>query len=379
MNNKIRAIGALVLVLIWVGLTGFAWFGEAEMTSDWERRELKQWPGISMDMILDGEFQEKFEDYTLDQFPLRDRFRQIKSMFQYYVMQRGDNNDIYIVDGYASQMDFPLNEKRIEGNISRFNKIYETYLKDAGCKSYVAIVPDKGYYLAEGNGYLSMDYEKLFSMIQTGMPWATNVDLTDVLTIEDYYYTDTHWRQECLIPAAQKLAAAMGVTLPQTEDFTAQKLDRKFFGVYYGQAALPMDSEDMYILRSDLLDACKVYQVLTTPQNEVYDKPIEMYDLSKVYGENASSDMYDLFCSGETDGSIIRIDNPNAATDRELIVFRDSFTRSMIPLLVQDYATVTLVDIRWINSSMLDRYLTFDGQDVLFMYSTLVLNSTVVK
>lgn len=370
MNNKIRAIGALVLVLIWVGLTGFAWFGEAEMTSDWERRELKQWPGISMDMILDGEFQEKFEDYTLDQFPLRDRFRQIKSMFQYYVMQRGDNNDIYIVDGYASQMDFPLNEKRIEGNISRFNKIYETYLKDAGCKSYVAIVPDKGYYLAEENGYLSMDYEKLFSMIQTGMPWATNIDLTDVLTIEDYYYTDTHWRQECLIPAAQKLAAAMGVTLPQTEDFTAQKLDREFFGVYYGQAALPVSGEDMYLMRNDMLDACKVFDYETNSY-------INVYQMDKIHGENASADMYDVFFSGEK--SLVRIENPNAKTDRELIVFRDSFTRAMIPLLLEDYATVTLVDIRWISSAQLEKYLTFNGQDVLFMYSTLVLNSTVFK
>ena len=48
---------------------------------------------------------------------------------------------------------------------------------------------------------------------------------------------------------------------------------------------------------------------------------------------------------------------------------------SLVPLLVQDYAAVTLVDIRYISSQMLSRHISFSGQDVLFLYSTLVLNS----
>ena len=86
---------------------------------------------------------------------------------------------------------------------------------------------------------------------------------------------------------------------------------------------------------------------------------------------------YDVFLSGAR--AVLRIENPNAKTDRELIVFRDSFSSSMIPLLVEDYATVTLVDIRYVPARMLDQYVTFDGQDVLFMYSTLVLNSVVFR
>ena len=73
--------------------------------------------------------------------------------------------------------------------------------------------------------------------------------------------------------------------------------------------------------------------------------------------------------------SLLRIENPNAATDRELILFRDSFGSSLAPLLVSDYKTVTLVDIRYLSSQMLSRYLEFKGQDVLFLYSTSVLNS----
>ena len=366
MNKKIRAIGAAVLVVIWLVLTGFAWFGPAKAESESERRPLDQWPGIKLEEILDGKFMTKFEDYTLDQFPLRDRFRQIKSLFHYYAMRRGDNNDIYIADGYAAKMEYPLNESRIKASTKIFTQIYEQYLKDAGCTSFVAVVPDKGYYLAEENGYLAMDYEKLFATVQEGMPWASYIDLTQSLSIEDYYYTDTHWRQEKILETAGVLAQALGVTAPKAENYTQEKLDRPFYGVYYGQAALPMEPEDMYIMRSELLSACQVWDVEANAYTDVYN-------MDKL----TAKDPYDVFLSGAR--AVLRIENPNAKTDRELIVFRDSFSSSMIPLLVEDYATVTLVDIRYVPARMLDQYVTFDGQDVLFMYSTLVLNSVVFR
>ena len=68
--------------------------------------------------------------------------------------------------------------------------------------------------------------------------------------------------------------------------------------------------------------------------------------------------------------------NPNASTDRELIIFRDSFGSAIAPLLVQDYAAVTLVDIRYIQIDVLDRFLDFHGQDVLMLYSVPVLNNS---
>ena len=123
-----------------------------------------------------------------------------------------------------------------------------------------------------------------------------------------------------------------------------------------------MDPETIYILENSTLDACQVFDYET-------GKYTPVYNLEKATGK----DPYELYLSGPK--SLLRIDNPNASTDRELIVFRDSFGSSMVPLLVQDYKTVTLVDIRYMDSRMLDRFLEFHGQDVLFLYSTLVLNS----
>ena len=272
MNQKIRNIGAVVLAVLWLAVTVFAWVRPSDELSVSERRQLAKFPEVTWESIRDVEFMSDFEKYSLDQFPLRDSFRKIKALFHKNVLLQKDNNDIYIADGYAAEMAYPMDEKSVAHAISQFNKVYDMYLKDTGSKVVATVVPDKGYYLAEENGYLSLDYSEMFSMVQQGMPWAEYVDITDCLSVEDYYYTDTHWRQENLLPVAQKLSGAFGVTVPEAEDFTPVPLERPFYGVYYGQAALPMDPETMYIMESDLLTNCTVYNFTDNKFTKVYDR-----------------------------------------------------------------------------------------------------------
>ena len=362
MNKKIRAFGIGAVVILWLALSAFAWVMPQKDISQSERRPLAQFPELAADTLLSGKFMSAFEDYSVDQFPLRDAFRQVKSLFHYYALGQKDNNGIYIADGYAVKQEYPLNTESVRHATDRFRHVFEKYLQNTDCKIYGAVIPDKNYYLAEQSGHLEMDYETLFNQVREQMPYAEHVDLTAGLNAESYYYTDIHWRQELLLPVAGKLCDAMGMPAPEKESFTVTKLERPFYGVYYGQAALPLQPEDMYILESRQLSNCRVYDFETGTYGQVYD----MTKLS-------SKDLYDVFLSGAK--SLLRIENPNAKTDRELIIFRDSFGSALAPLLAGEYKTVTLVDIRYISSDMLERYLTFSGQDVLFLYSTSVLNN----
>lgn len=357
-----QKIFILLLLALWGSLVLGGWFLPNQEISQSERRPLAQMPEVSGNTIFSGKFMKEFESFTLDQFPLRDSFRRVKSLAHYYVFGHKDNNHIYLSQGHAAKQEYPLNEASLTNAMNRFNYLYEKYLTDS--RVYMAVIPDKGYYLAEESGHLAMDYEKLFAAVQRQMPWATHIDLTDSLQLEDYYRTDTHWRQENLLPVAQKLTDALGVTSPRQEDFTVTVLDRPFYGVYYGQAALPMDPEKMVYLDNDILRQCTVYDYES-------GKTMGIYDLEK---GTTSRDQYDVFLSGSK--SLLRIDNPAAKTEKELIIFRDSFGSSVAPLLVADYASVTLVDVRYIRMDTLERFLEFEGKDVLMLYSTLVLNQS---
>lgn len=363
MKKKFTILATLVLVVLWAGLSLFAWVLPARESSDSERRLLAQMPEISGKTIFSGAFAKDFEEYTLDQFPGRDAFRSLKAVFHRYVLGNRDNNGIYIAQGSAAALEYPVKEDSVNHALKQFNLVYELYLQGSDCKIYNAVVPDKGYYLAEENGYPSMDYEDFFAMMEEGMPWAQHMDLTGQLDIDDYYRTDLHWRQENILPLAAHIAEAMGASVE--EEFTPKALDRPFYGVYCGQAALPMDPDTMYLMESDITKAGRVYNYTTGSYAEVYDS-----------AKLGSKDLYDIYLSGPE--SLLRIENPNAATDRELVIFRDSFGSSLAPLLMQDYAAITLVDLRYIQPQRLGNYLSFTDQDVLFLHSTLVLNKNLI-
>ncbi len=77
---------------------------------------------------------------------------------------------------------------------------------------------------------------------------------------------------------------------------------------------------------------------------------------------------------------MLTIENPDYNGTKELIVFRDSYGSSLIPLLVTGYSKITVVDTRYISPKLLNQYIEFKDQDVLFMYSTLIINnSTTLK
>ena len=362
MHKRIRAIGAGVLVAVWLGLSGFAWFKTPQKQSEAERRKLAQLPKLEAESLLDASFMEGFSDYAVDQFPLRDAFRTVKALYTYYGLQQLDNNGYFIHDGYIVKQTYPLSQPSVNHATSAINKVYNTYLADTDCKVYFAVVPDKGYYLTRQLGYPSMDYRDLMAQLKNKLDWATFVDISDTLELSDYYKTDTHWRQEKLFGAAAALCRAMGAKAPRVEDFAVEKVDQPFYGVYYGHGAVPMAGEELYLLENEMLKGCKVY--------DAQGKELPMYDLSKL----DSPDMYEVFLSGNQ--PIVTIENPNATTDKELVIFRDSFGCSIAPLLLQGYKTVTLVDIRYINQNMIGQFVTFEDQDVLFLYSTLVLNES---
>lgn len=350
---------AILLGVVWVVLCAWAWFGPNKDVSDTERRQLAKFPEVSVQNVLSGKFMAEFETYSQDQFPLRDSFRKLKAAFSYYVLGQKDNNGIYLSDGYAVKLEYPTNPESIDYAASRFQYLYNTYLQDS--RVFMAIVPDKAYYLADQVGAPSLDYDTFFASMAEKVPFAKQIDLTGSLNASSYYRTDIHWRQEEIVEAAKTICDALGIPAPGA--YTKTEITVPFHGVYYGQAALPMPAETMYVLENEMLKNCTVTNFESNTQSAVYD----MEKLS-------SKDLYDVFLSGSV--SLLTIENPAAGNDKELIIFRDSFGSSMAPLLVQGYGKVTLVDIRYLSPQLLGRFLDFHGQDVLLLYSTPVLNNS---
>ena len=207
-----------------------------------------------------------------------------------------------------------------------------------------------------------MNYEKLINTLKNGFTHAEYIDITGTLTAGDYYYTDSHWRQECLADTAKTLAAGMGVTL--TDGYEKKDANCPFYGVYYGQSALVHQPEKLYYLENETISGLKAYDYESSSEIPVYDS------------EAASGrDPYEMFLGGAK--SVITVENPKASEKRELVIFRDSFTSSIAPLLAEGYSKITLVDIRYISVANIGKIVDFTSDcDVLFLYSTSVINNS---
>lgn len=361
MKNKKNVILISLAGLYIFGLFLWCVLKPADEFSLTERRKLAQKPELTMETVLNGSFTSKFDTYSADQFPLRETFRTVNSFVSLYVLQRGDVNDIYVAKGYASKLEPEIHQDSVDWGLNRLQFILDKYVTDN--KVVFAMVPDKNYYLAKQNGYPYLDYASFAQAFEKGLAGRTQiVDLTDTVTLNDYYRTDTHWSQDKLVPAVDKLGEALGVSVDKS--YETRQAEAPFYGVYYGQSALPLPADTIKYLTNDKVNGFKVTCFDT-------GKGVEMpvYDLEKT----TDKDPYEMFLGGPK--ALITIENPAADNGRHLILFRDSFGSSLAPLLATGYEKVTLVDIRYLSPAMVGRMVDFEGADVLFLYSVSVLNN----
>ncbi len=328
--------------------------------SESERRMLSPMPAFTAQSVASGRFMADFEEYAADAFPLRDSFRRIKAWTAWKIFRRQDNNGIYLADGFLSALEYPVNEASLERAAGRFRAVCEKYLTDEN-KVYFCVIPDKNCFLAKESGRPAMDYDYFETRMAELADFAEYIPISDLLEKEDYYRTDTHWRQERIMDVADRLAAEMGTVL--SRNYEIHTLEQGFYGVYYGQAALPLAPDSLQYVTGEDIGLCQVYDW----QN---NREMPVYDMEKAVGR----DPYEMFLSGSL--SLLTIKNPNAPADKKLVMFRDSFGSGIAPLLISGYSQITLADIRYIHPDLLGQFVDFEGCDVLFLYSTLVLNNS---
>ena len=369
MQNQLKHIVVtcvfVVFLSFFVGMCVFCYFNPAAV-SESERRPFAQFPEkITWEGVMDKTIINDFEDYSVDQFPFREFFRSLKAKVQIYVLRLSENNGLAVKDGYIVKIEQKFTQEFVDYSIGRLQYVYETLLKNNGGDKFVSVIPDKNYFLAKDYGYPSPDYDKLIDEVQSALSGMEYIDIFSELELEDYYRTDIHWSQDKIGAVVNKLADELGAGNRIRGEYTENKL-YPFKGVYYGQSALNPELDTITYLTNEILNQCTVYDYET-------GQTCGVYHFEKFEG----NDGYDFFLSGSK--ALLRIDNPNADTEETLIIFRDSFGSSIAPLLAEGYRSIYLVDIRYVVPDLLNQYIDFENKDVLFLYSTLILNSKSFK
>lgn len=347
MKNKIISI---IFICIIAGLGLISVIGRDKAVSEFERRKLAQMPKV------DEKFSENLDKYLLDQFPVRKEFIKINSFINRKILNRIDSNNVYVVDNNIYDKTYPMNEKNCKNFANKINYIAENYCKNSN--AYYSIIPDKSFFLDDGK-YLKIDYNYMYEIINNNA-LCDYIHITSDLNIEDYYKTDIHWKQENLDKVVKQIVTSMGKEYIE-EDYEQSQYE-EFYGASYSKAGMNIKPDTLtYLEKED-------FKNIIVKHLEYGEKSI--YDTEKLKG----IDSYDVFLSGAS--SFIEIENKNLSDDNTLILFRDSFGSSIAPLLTPYYNKIIMVDLRYIDFNYAKEILDFENADVLFLYSTLIINNS---
>jgi len=329
-----------------------------------ERRPLKQAPQVDVAFLTSRDGGEEVEAYLLDQFWNRDIFRGLKVWFDWKVLNKSDSSGLYEKDGHLFKVEYPLNELSVTEAAKKMKAIEERLFSEEG-KTVYAVIPDKAWFAPDRKNHLCLDYDKMTGLLQQELSDMEYLALDEYLTLEDYYYTDLHWRQERLARVTEAIWKQFGIDARlDVSKMTVHEYE-PFYGAYYGQAASSGEGDRLVWLSDGETDSFIVTD---------YDEMKEVKNL--VYAEEklGAVDSYELFFGGNS--PLIVIDNPSCDTGRKLVVFRDSFGSAIAPLLAKEYSQTVLVDLRFIGYENVDRFVEVENADVLFLWGQQVYNSS---
>lgn len=266
-------------------------------------------------------------------------------------------SDVLELDGELVKDITPLDERSVERFAEKIRSVAQEYCM-VNNRVFCAVIPDKAQFT---DGAPRVDFGAVCAALDEALPDMTHIGLSGALGAGDYYRTDGHWRQERLQGVADALGDAMGFSVDLSA-FEAHTFDG-FLGAY-AEDAEDAQPETLVWLTSAATDSAV---------QDNYQAPdvTDVYDTARL----ESAIPYDVYLSGATPAVTV---TTNAGTGRELVIFRDSFASSLAPLLCGVYDKITLLDLRYMATPLLEQFVTFDDQDVLFLYSMEVVNNSAM-
>ena len=330
--------------------------------SDQENRSLTSMAQLKryseFEHLRSGKFMEVFEKYVSDQFPLRDRWIQLKALSE-RTLGKQENNGVYFgTDGQTLFAKFTLPDD-LAARVGYVSKLADNLKVPV----YFSVIPDKSYVWADrlpANAPKVDDGQINETSKSLAGERVNYIDLYGVLKGDDVFYrTDHHWSTMGAYQCYTALANAMNGSATALS-YAPVRVSDAFYGTTWSSSGAGwIKPDEMYTWVPEGGESGKI-----TVERYPEDKPVpgSLYDLSKL----EIKDKYSMFLGGNQPLCIIR--NPDGQNGR-LLVIRDSYSDSLAPFLALDYQEVHLFDLRYNNVS-LKQYVTGNGIDqVLVLYS----------
>lgn len=371
--KKTRLAITIVFIAFIAALSGGSLITKDKAFSPNENRYLAEAPKFTVKNLLSGEFQDDLEDYLRDQICYRDGWITVKTGIQ-KLCGDTDIGGAYVgKDGYDFEKITPedVDEKQVDRNIQAVSDYFDTASQtiDSERLSFL-LIPTSGLVMEDKlpkNARL-FDQSKYIEQVADAMEGYNFIDVRDELIAHKdeyiYYRTDHHWTMDGAYIAYEKWCESTGHTYTDREGLEQNVVSEDFRGSLYSKI---LDADSAY-------DSIWIYglvgeEAFGADCTVIFDNGEMMtgcYDESKL----EEKDQYTYFFGGnygEThiEGRADRI----SGEERNLLVVKDSFANTFVPLLTRDYDNIYMIDLRYYNGDMKAYLEENNVTDVLVLYN----------
>lgn len=341
--------------------------------SEMENRYLTQMPKFSWRALMANNYTLKIEEFTNDQFLLRDNWITLKSLCETGLLKIENNGIVYGRDHYLFEKRTSIDEDQLEKNINSLLAFSQKFPEE---NITLALVPTSDAVLTEKypQGLPNIDQlSYIRGIYERAITAGINTcDLASILISNRdeylYYRTDHHWTTRGAYLAYSALMEDAGIAAVPFESLSGTVVP-DFFGTFYSKAKL----------FSAVPDSITWYDIPVKSVTVNGGEKNGLYDLEMLQ----KRDKYAMFLHSNNDVTAIQSDcslNHEDGKTSRVLLFKDSFGNSLAPFLCYGFDEVTVVDLRYFNEvEQLIRENDFDEIIVLYSFPTFAQESSVVK
>ncbi len=309
--------------------------------SENENRYLSTFPKLSLEDYMSGDFQEDIEAATADQFICRDFWTGMATNLRKAIGLR-DSGDTYIGENgyyFAKTLNSDIKTARYKRNIG----FVSIFMQDA-VNSKFMLVPSPATVLHDELPDYAQIYDSdlMYMMAEISAGDGNFIDVrkdlqTAAKTGQVYFKTDHHWTLYGAYTGYENICKAYGLEIKDKSSFDVKKVSSDFYGTIYSKVLDDTAKPDnIYIAENtgELSIKCDGKNVKS------------LYDMSKL----DTKDKYAVYFGGNYGRTDII--NKSAASEKKLLIIKDSYANSMVPFLTGDYSQITMIDLRYYNESI---------------------------
>lgn len=359
-----KKVSAILFFVVIVGMLLLLIFWPKKEFSDNENRVLATFPEFSFQSITSGEFMTGFGSYVADHFFMRDEWIAAKTRTELLAGKKEVNGVFILKDRLIQKMDgydrtqFVTNLDAIDSFVERTGIPASIMLVPTACEIDKSML-DANAPVENQKILIESAYARLSGNLSTIDVYSPLYSSRDEYI---YYKTDHHWTSLGAYLAYSAASKSLGYESIPYNSFDIRHASHDFLGTLYSKVIyddMGPDTIDYYYYTGE--GSVNVTEV-------VVDNGREQKSYDSMYFEEylTQKDQYSSFLGSNQPVVTVKTDSPSG---KKLLVIKDSYAHSLVPFLSNHYSEITMVDLRYINTS-LDEKVPLDEYDqVLFVYN----------